>query len=326
MLAIKEREAADHCPSEPHATQSKSRYRQIQQSRAPEMKREPTLRNWGAAVLSPSDVVERAVTLFPVSLIATFDSPETPLRVIPPDITLAELRLRKDLEPFDWLPVKRGNEFAGLLNKADTAILRASGRRPVKDYMLSLDSSRVIEASTPLLTFLQGALEIGCRLIRSSNRICGIVTLSDIQKLPVRGLLWLLLTHYELLLAEIIRAERHTDPVRIDNVLQDYDTIQKEWSKRQASDFAVDEIAVTTLFQKELILRRVVPDLFTDATSEALKEIRALRDRLAHAHPFANSPSSARLAIQRLHLCQQWIVKLESKLTSIKRTYEPPVS
>src|SRR5262249_36227570 len=140
----------------------------------------------------------------------------------------------------------------------------------------------------------------------------------DIQKLPVRGLLWVLFTHYELLIGEIIRAVRRIDANGVNAILEDYVGVQKEWSKRKASDFAIDEVAVATLHQKELILKRIVGELFADDSSATLSEMRALRNDLAHAHAFANSPQAARTAVQRLRLCQQWIETLNSKLIALR--------
>jgi hypothetical protein len=55
-----------------------------------------------------------------------------------------------------------------------------------------------------VLAYLEEADRHPCRLVMRGTRIAGIITILDIQQLPVRPALFLLVTHLELLMAAVI--------------------------------------------------------------------------------------------------------------------------
>lgn len=65
----------------------------------------------------------------------------------------------------------------------------------------------LISADSGILTYIERAdeHEHTCRLVLYGDRLEGIVTLSDLQKLAVRPALFMLVTHVELLMARWIR-------------------------------------------------------------------------------------------------------------------------
>src|SRR5271168_1606587 len=142
--------------------------------------------------------VERGLT---VGLIATFQ----------PDLICCEsgapigpLLDNPQLETFDHLPVTAEGRIAGLLPLRQ---LRTNCKkyRTAGEEMMPLDERCLISSDVGILTFIEQADERPSRLVVRGTRIDGIVTLSDLQKLPVRPALFLFITHLELLMTETIR-------------------------------------------------------------------------------------------------------------------------
>jgi hypothetical protein len=62
--------------------------------------------------------------------------------------------------------------------------------------MRALPEENLIGADAGILSFVKGADRRGCRLVMSGAEISGLVSLSDLQKLPVRAtVLFALITH-----------------------------------------------------------------------------------------------------------------------------------
>src|SRR5437868_6318955 len=85
---------------------------------------------------------------------------------------------------FDHLPVQHGKDgsFVGLLNLADQEGTDLNDR--VEDVMEPIGPSNLISADAPLLRFVETADSRRCRLVLDGTTITGIITLSDLQKLP----------------------------------------------------------------------------------------------------------------------------------------------
>lgn len=135
--------------------------------------------------------IERGLT---VSLVATF---EPDLVCCQTNAQIGDLLETPIFRPFDYLPVTVEGRIVGLLPLAQ---LRTgnTNHRNAGDEMLPLDERRLISADVGILTFIEQADEQhACRLVVRGTRIDGIVTLSDLQKLPVRPALFLFITHLE---------------------------------------------------------------------------------------------------------------------------------
>jgi hypothetical protein len=128
----------------------------------------------------------------PVELIAT---PRTALLTCRSDETVAAVMARND-EGFDYFAVidaaERGRErIVGLIE----LVPYLHGKKPesnVQDQMQRLSEDNLIGADAGILTFLRSADRVGCRLVMSGAEISGLVTLSDLQQLPVRAALFAL--------------------------------------------------------------------------------------------------------------------------------------
>src|SRR5262249_1754515 len=122
----------------------------------------------------------------PVTLIATFR-----LRDCQGSQRVADVLDDPALQDFDHLPVRANGRIIGLC-----ARLRNPPRDgPVGAVMRALHESILIAADAPLICFVEDADRQPCRLLLRGLSIVGIVTLSDLQKLAVRMVLFAHITH-----------------------------------------------------------------------------------------------------------------------------------
>jgi len=133
---------------------------------------------------------------FHVSHIATFS-----LQTCALDETVDQVYERHP--DFDQVPVAQEGCIVGVLERADH---QSAGR--VSEQARPLDDSILVEAGEPLIDFIPlMAAPPYYRLVLQGARITGIVTRSDLLKLPVRLLGFALVTNLELVMKEVI--EKH---------------------------------------------------------------------------------------------------------------------
>ena len=133
---------------------------------------------------------------FHVRLIATFD-PE--LVWAPVNAPAAEWLVNHP--GFDQFPVKDGDAAVGLLIRG-----AAFDRKTVREAMQALHDRMIVSADTPLTDLIPELCDGHCRLVLRGDRINGLVTQSDLLKLPVRMLLFGLITHLEICLRAFVRS------------------------------------------------------------------------------------------------------------------------
>src|SRR6266496_666556 len=110
------------------------------------------------------------------------------------------------LLPFDLLPVRQNGHFMGIIKRGAECPSTGS----VRHCMHPLDESVLISAEMPLLEYItSGPLD---RLVLQGVKICGIVTRSDLLKLPVRLLAFSLVTHIEMLMSNLISSTGVKEP------------------------------------------------------------------------------------------------------------------
>ena len=115
------------------------------------------------------------------------------------DDDAAEVMTCTDLLPFDCIPVREGDRVAGVLERNGDVPMGTARER-----MRRLDEGLLVSSDEPLKGFIPLLVEAPHRLVVHGARIEGIVTRSDVHKLPVRLLAFALVTHLEMTMAEVI--------------------------------------------------------------------------------------------------------------------------
>jgi predicted transcriptional regulator len=108
---------------------------------------------------------------------------------------------------YSQIPVRNGDRTCGVLERAHCNL-----EGTVRQAMKALDDSILVAAGAPLMEYLEMATNSGYRLVVDGGNVNAIVTRSDLQKLPVRVVVFTLITNLELLMADVIRSLKLVPP------------------------------------------------------------------------------------------------------------------
>ncbi len=212
--------------------------------------------------------------------------------------------MARNTEPYDFLPVVASGDGAldriiGLFHAATFFDNKPSTGR-IEQHFAPLSEDYLIGADASILNFVVDADKKSCRLVVSGPNIVGLVSLSDLQKLPVRAALFALITGFEIAMFEAIRREFASDEDWKGHLTKGRrEKIVEEIEQSHEGDGFVDDLLFTQFCDKSDILLKgfQLPESKT-AFGGKLKQIQVLRDNLAHANEYAASPDDAR------HVCQ----------------------
>ncbi len=213
------------------------------------------------------------------------------------------------LRSFDLLPVRQNGLYMGVIRRS--AEYPSSGS--VRNCMHHLDESVLISADLPLLEYI--TIDPLDRLVLQGVTICGIVTRSDLLKLPVRLLAFSLVTHIEVLMSNLIRisgVDAQTWLSYLDNRRRKEISGKQQKLKLKHSD--PDLLEHTYFSDKRVILEHlfqskdtVIHELLNEVKIGQLEEINELRNTVAHTGKDIESQDPIQDFIRRLRLAQAWI-------------------
>ena len=206
-----------------------------------------------------------------------------------PEQRLSEI-LCSDTIPYaeyDYLPVVRSSQVIGVLGTR-SAEEHDGPAVQVRDCYQPLDEHHLLGADASILKFV---LQADChpyRFVVSGERITGLVTVSDLQRLPVRMTLFALLTGFEMTLIEAIKRRFPEDEEWLSLLHPDQQRrVERAIRKAKADDHFVHGLYATNFYHKELIVQHLPCfDYGGERLKTELCEIRHLRNRIAHAGQF----------------------------------------
>ena len=242
---------------------------------------------------------------FQARLIATFD----------PDLVCAPaeagvLRWLEDADPdLAQFPVRDGDPTVGVLLRG-----QHPAERSVREVMLPLRGGLVVAGDLPIADLIPQLRECHYRLVVRDSRIDGLVTESDLLRLPVRALLFSLVTHLEQVMADFItdRWENSQWMEMLQSSRQEK-IIQKEADLRKKG-MNPPRIELTDFCDKrELIASAIGHEKKKFVT--AMRDIEDLRNQLAHASTFIlpdNLSASVTILVDNFEAIRHWTVRLET--------------
>lgn len=185
-----------------------------------------------------------------------------------------------ELEDFDRVPVMQGDEIVGIYDR-DTGTLR------------DLSESMFMAADASLLGYLEIADKRTFALLVRESQIVGIVTLSDIQKLPVYCVLFSLLMSVEMLLMELIRRDCDDVPNKWMDHLHPKTKakIDEYWIQAQKENIGIDRLSCAS-FGDELTAAQGLGLLAPDETA-TLRRLKKLRNDVFHGKEIGLVPDRA---------------------------------
>lgn len=212
------------------------------------------------------------------------------------DESLSVVVQRSKEKQYDHLPVTNddGGDIVGLLHTRECARY-ASRTERVKGHFRPLSEGDLIGVNASILDFIKDADSKPCRLIVSESEIMGLVTLSDLQRLPVRAALFALITGLERTMAGAI-SEQYKDENEWCGLLSE-GRRKKVWEKvvkSKQDDGFVNTLLFTEFCDKRDILLHFFPSsLGKEKLRCQLEEIEELRNKVAHANDYATTQTEA---------------------------------
>ncbi|AMN39058.1 hypothetical protein [Rhodoplanes sp. Z2-YC6860] len=252
---------------------------------------------WAASNLAGSEEIFEALhTGLKVSLIAT---PRDRLKTCRSDERVSDV-LQRNTESYDYIPVvdvKTGDNqpIIGLFHAANYKSNHVADGR-IRGIFKPMSEEFIIGPDSRILDFIKDADARPCRLLVSGSNITGLVSLSDLQRLPVRAALFALITGFEITMMDAIRRIYKSEMDWMSVLSPDRRShVKSEKKKSEETDAFVDTLLFTQFADKKSLIKKRFTKVRTKSSLEkTLKAIEALRNKVAHANEYADSPSQAR--------------------------------
>jgi hypothetical protein len=231
--------------------------------------------------------------------------------------TFAEVVPRNRPLGFDFLPVldQTSSRIVGLIEIAPFMHGAVPDAR-IGTVMHPLSEENLLGADASILVFIRDADHQKCRLIVSGHEISGLVSLSDLQRLPVRVTLFGLITYLEILMTDVIRQQFNGGDGWLDRISEGRrQKLLAEIAKARSNEPLIDALLFTQFIDKVNIIWK--SGRFSVAKNQFeshFKKIQSLRDRLAHANDYAASPDAAIDTCKTVRLIDEWTDRLSKLL------------
>ena len=259
------------------------------------------------------DAALKAMELsFHVRLIGTF-SPD--LICAPADVQAAPW-LDQNHPDFDQFPVREGDATIGILSRQSN-----HGDKSIRQVMQPLSERVIVSADMPLADLIPLLRDSHYRLILRGGRIDGLVTQSDLLKLPVRMMLFGLISHLEMCLRALVRA-RAPWPKWLELLEPEpRKAVKRELSKLENARFEPDPLELSN-FSDVISVLALQPDLGDDFRREA-DPIRILRNEISHARTYIGSTDGVRQFVGRFTDIRKLIDRVSRVLKATERVGLP---
>ena len=206
--------------------------------------------------------------------------------------------MARNVHCFSYLPVKdEAGEIVGLFN-ADTCSEEQTQQSSVGYVYESMAERHLIGSEASIVKFVMSADTLPVCFVVAGEGIAGLVTISDLQKLPARAALFTLVTSLEIAMSERIQREWPENPEKWIGLLSvgRRRKLEKAIEDAKREDTFVSEIVLTQLKDKARIIcrQRLVTGMSNRKLSSCFEKIEDLRNMLAHANHYAYSADKAR--------------------------------
>lgn len=209
-------------------------------------------------------------------------------------------------DDFDHIPVRRNFDIVGVL---ETTQLPDAGR--AEDAMRPIDPSMIVSGEESLSSLVRRITDQPYWLVATGSAINGIVTRSDVHKLPVRLLTFAVVTHLEMTMATLIRQTFTSDAEWLILLSPGRQKkIQEKLDSQQADRLNPPLLELTDLCDKRQILKKSLG--LSSIFEKDLATIEKLRNSVAHAGSYAADADGLARFVRRFTQAENWIKELES--------------
>jgi hypothetical protein len=208
---------------------------------------------------------------------------------------LKDVLLHPDFLDFDQIPITQGQRIIGILERSEPAQLRR------------LDDSVLVSADDLLSHFVHTVHEQQYRLVVDRTAISGIVTWSDLLKLPVIVLAFSVIAQLELAMNQRINEQYGRGSDTWLEVLEKGERakIAGRRKKLKSQNLTLPTIELVDLVHKAKVLRHVLSarrDFEAD-----LGKIVGLRNDVAHVKRIIRSSAGLKVLVDRLETAETWL-------------------
>lgn len=206
----------------------------------------------------------------------------------------------RNTDEFSYVPVAdKAGAIIGMYHAAQW-FGRTAPDEEIDPNVEPLTEDMLIDSQSSILDFILSADRFPTKLVRSGDRVSGLVCVSDLQKLPVRVALFGLITGFEMALAQKIALHWNGRGGWMQNLSRNRQRkLRERIAYLRKSDAFVDPLETTQLSDKFTILLR--ESLLPGAERQLRNQydrIEELRNDLAHANGYAETPVRARALSQ----------------------------
>ncbi|BFM40421.1 hypothetical protein [Synechocystis sp. LKSZ1] len=221
-----------------------------------------------------------------------------PLQTLPAELAIVEGLVRMEQKDFDVMGVEHQGLITGYLERG---VLITPGLTTCQDYQTVFKLQDLVSAGTPLIKLLPIFKQTHRLFVLEGNVVTSIITQGDLQKAPVRMLLFSQVTLLEMNLLRLIRLYYPGDSWQ--SVLKS-DRVELAQRHLQGSQARNEVISLLDYLQfcdkRDLVLRH--PDLFKklkfpsrNAGEYLFKSAEKLRNCLAHAQDLVHDSTWSEL-------------------------------
>ena len=233
---------------------------------------DPWLPDLSASSGTPTDVIKGIIKRgFPISSIGT----KTTVNACQKSHQVQTLLATTETIRIKHIAVIDGSQACGVLD-LDKARgqTRSDGRLLVADIYEPLNEQNCLHGDSPLIDYILTCDKHPFRLIQLANNELGTVDVEDLQKVPVRVLIFMKLTQLETLLARQLCAQDPTyrEVVRI---------VEGQTSELLGNSGAGPERRIERLYFKNL-LQKAKDHSLIDVTSDEIAFLNRYRNNIAH--------------------------------------------
>ena len=229
-----------------------------------------------------------------VEHIAEFD-----LKTCHPEESAVDVLVDPSFDPYDQIPVRNSRGIVGVLERPRTGNPPDDAR--VDEIMVPLNSSMLAADSQPVASLLDALKPSHYRLVVKGGDIEGIMTASDLLKMPVRLYAFMLVTHLEMLMAASIRSKYRNQPM--ESWLSQLSPGRQRGVREKVDSYTrrrldPDPIEFTGFCDKREILKEFHPA--SRRFVDDMMQIEALRNSLAHAGTYLSDNDDLEVFLSRV--------------------------
>jgi hypothetical protein len=207
-----------------------------------------------------------------------------------------EASLKPKFEGIDQIPMTDGERTVAVWD-------RMSKRKRL------LDDSLLVSADAPLWEFIHTVHEQPYRLVVEKTKIAGIVTWSDLLKVPVFVLAFSLLAELELAMNRRI-LEQYKDDSWVDLLSEEgKQKVRGRQRSRRYANLELPAVEAADLWHKATVLRGVLgagPDFDVD-----FEKVLKLRNDVDHVKDMVRSDADLKGFVGHLETAEMWLGKLK---------------